>query len=74
MSAHIRQVVCYMPTDVEATAGGGSPGDTWAAMVCTDSATPALTVFQADGTTLAKTGVSKGTAKGEFKYVPFDMG
>ena len=68
MSALTRQLACYMPTDEEVDAGGGEYGDEWAAMVCTDGATPNLCVFQADGTTLAKTAVAQGTDKGEWKF------
>ena len=68
MPALVRQIVCYMPTDGEVDAGGGSYGDEWAAVVCSAGATPNLCVFQNDGTTLAKTTVTEGTAKGEWKF------
>lgn len=68
MPALTRQLVCYMPDDDEAATGGGSSGDEWAAMVCTDGETPNLCVFQADGTTLPKTAVAEGTEKGEWKF------
>ncbi len=68
MPALVRQIVCYMPTDAEAKAGGGSPGDEWAAMVCTAGKTPNLCVFQADAASLVKTAVAEGTAKGQWKF------
>lgn len=62
--------VTYRPTDSEATTGGGSAGDEWAAKIVAVNAddTVNLCVFEADGTTLAKTDVSVGSAKGTFDF------
>ena len=68
MSALTRMIVVYMPTDDEANDGGGSPGDEWAALVCSSGETPNLCDFQADATSLVKTAVTQGTDKGEWKF------
>ena len=60
--------VTYLPTDAEATTGGGDAGDQWPAKI-TDvlpNGTVNLTVFETDGTLIAKTGVARGSRKGQF--------
>lgn len=67
----VGRAATYFPTDAEATAGGGSAGDQWAAIitrVLSDGAVN-LTVFEADGTLLAKTNVEEGGRKGSFAVV-----
>jgi len=60
--------VTYFPTDAEATAGGGNAGDRWPAVIAdvNSTGTADMTVFRANGTTLAKTAVSRGQIKGTF--------
>jgi len=60
--------VTYRPTDAEATTGNGSAGDEWYGKITRVLAngTVNLHVLEADGTTLALTGVSQGARKGQF--------
>lgn len=60
----------YLPTDAEATTGGGDAGDEWAATITalnTDG-TVNLAVDEADGTSIAKASVLRGEAKGQFRF------
>jgi len=58
----------YLPTSAEATTGGGNAGDQWTARIVAVAldGTANLHVFEADGTTIAKTGVSQGSQPGQF--------
>lgn len=61
--------VSYLPTDVEATAGGGNAGDEWAAKITAVNSDGSvnLAVDEADGTSIAKTSVVKGEQKGQYR-------
>lgn len=65
---HVGRQVIYLPTDAEAATGNGNAGDQWAAVVTAVLAdgTVNLFVYEADGTAIAKTGVSRGGAKGSY--------
>lgn len=63
--------VSYFPTDAEATAGGGSAGDTWPAKITDVAAdgTVNLFVYETDGGTIPLTGIALGTSKGTFSLL-----
>ena len=60
--------VSYFPTDAEATAGGGSAGDSWFARIAlvAQDGSANLNVVQSDGTELAVVAAARGQSKGQF--------
>ncbi|HEY5550559.1 MAG TPA: hypothetical protein VIK52_01625 [Opitutaceae bacterium] len=68
---HVGRNVTYLPTDAEAATGNGNAGDQWAAVITAVLAngTVNLFVYEADGTAIAKTGVSRGGSKGSFDVI-----
>ena len=70
-AVRVGRSVVYRPTDAEASTGGDNAGATWKAWITRVLAngTVNLHVLEGDGTTIAKTGVSRGERKGEFQTI-----
>lgn len=64
----IGRTVTYSPTDAEATAGGGAAGDLWPALITYVNPDGMVNIiaFRPSGTTLAKTSIALGAAKGTY--------
>ena len=62
--------VAYRPTDAEAATGNGNVGDVWSATISAvnGDGSANLSVVEADGGLIAKTGVTQGAGKGQFDF------